>query len=113
MDTGLVSSLLNLQLHEIKQLSDINLINQGGLSEQVVGQLLRSMTPFYLEPQLYYWTHVKAGTNAEIDYLIQNGMRYIPIEVKSSTTGSLKSLHYFMSEKNFHWLCELILIILL
>ena len=41
------------------------------------------------------------GSEAEIDYLIQHEASIIPIEVKSGATGSLKSLHQFMSERNF------------
>ena len=37
--------------------------------------------------------------NAEVDFVISRGTRIIPIEVKSGTTGTLKSLHQFMVEK--------------
>ena len=35
----------------------------------------------------------------EIDYIIQHGNRLIPVEVKSGSSGSMKSLHQFMAEK--------------
>ncbi|MEQ1789944.1 MAG: hypothetical protein ABL857_05815, partial [Rickettsiales bacterium] len=37
--------------------------------------------------------------SAEIDYLIQDNQRLIPIEVKAGVEGKLRSLHQFMSEK--------------
>lgn len=99
IDTGLVNSMLGLQLHTLKKVADLNLIHQGGLSEQVVGQLLRTINPFYVEPNLYYWVRHTKGSNAEIDYMIQHEDQIIPIEVKSGTTGTLKSLHFLMENK--------------
>jgi len=99
LDTGLCNSLLGLPLHALTDTSEITLINQGGISEQVVGQCLRSINPFYVEPQLYYWLREVAGASAEIDYIITHRNHVIPIEVKSGTTGSLKSLHLFMALK--------------
>lgn len=99
LDAGLVSSMLNIGLDKINQIEDINLINAGGLSEQIVGQLLRSIEPFYVAPALFYWARENKNANAEIDYLLQQGTDIIPIEVKSGSTGSLKSLHLFMGLK--------------
>ena len=78
---------------------DINLGNKGAVSEQIVGQMLRTIEPFYIEPCLYYWARVESNASSEIDYILQHHAQVIPIEVKSGSTGSLKSLHYFMAEK--------------
>lgn len=99
LDVGLASTLLGLKLHQFNNIEDIMVINKGALAEQVVGQLLRLLTPFYIEPSLHYWTREIANSNAEIDYLIQDNLRLIPIEVKSGVEGKLRSLHQFMSEK--------------
>ena len=40
------------------------------------------------------------GSSAEIDYVLAHNNKVIPIEIKAGTTGSLKSLHFFMGEKN-------------
>ncbi len=99
LDVGLVSAMLNLRLDQIYQIADINFINSGGLSEQVVGQLLSSLAPFYVSPALYYWVRENKNANAEVDYLLQQGTTILPVEVKSGSTGSLKSLHLFMELK--------------
>lgn len=65
--------MLNVRLDKVYQIKDINLINAGGLSEQVVGQLLRSIEPFYVSPALFYWARENKNANAEIDYLLQHG----------------------------------------
>ena len=98
LDVGLCSAALNLTLDQIATTDEIILINSGGIAEQVAGQLLRTISLPYVEPELYYW--LREGINsAEIDYVIQQGSRIIPIEVKAGSTGSLKSLHLFMGLK--------------
>ncbi len=99
IDVGLVSTMLGLKLHQFNNIEDIFVINKGALAEQVVGQLLRLLSPYYVEPSLYYWSRESASSSAEIDYLIQNNQEIIPIEVKAGVEGKLRSLHQFMSEK--------------
>lgn len=59
------------------------LINRGGIAEQVVGQILRTIVPHYIVPALYYWHREDKGSYAEIDYVVQHGDSVIPIEVKA------------------------------
>lgn len=99
LDVGLATAEMGLSLLNIDSLNDLHLINEGGITEQVVGQLLRSITPYYVDPQLYYWLREKTGSEAEVDYLLQYNMQIIPVEVKAGTTGKLRSLHAFMNAK--------------
>ena len=101
LDVGLCSAALGLNFSHIQSPQDLFFINKGGMAEQVVGQILRTINPFYLEPALYYWLRDEPNNTAEIDYLIQHGPQVIPIEVKAGSTGSLKSLHLFMELKNY------------
>jgi predicted AAA+ superfamily ATPase len=101
MDVGLVSALLGYRLDTIKSLEEVMLINKGALAEQVVGQLLRLLFPKYMDPALYYWSRAVAGSSAEVDYLIQHENILIPIEVKSGSEGKMRSLHQFVSEKEW------------
>ncbi len=96
IDVGLANALLDLRL---TSLADKTLANQGGISEQVVGQLLRTLTPYYVEPHLFYWSREEKGSSAEVDYIIAHEGDIIPIEVKSGSTGGLKSLHSYMALK--------------
>ncbi len=99
LDVGLSSAELGLALAELESIDELNLINKGGIAEQVVGQLLRTIYPFYQEPALYYWLSTDKHASAEIDYVIQHGSKIIPIEVKAGASGTLKSLHRFMHIK--------------
>ncbi len=99
LDVGLCSVALGLNLVQINAANEIAMINNGGIAEQIVGQLLRTIDPPYVEPTLYCWHREEMGSNAEIDYVVQHGNQVIPIEVKAGSTGSLKSLHLFMGIK--------------
>lgn len=101
IDVGLCSSALGLTLNDIQTTEDLQFVNKGGLSEQVVGQLLRTITPYYIEPSLYCWSREEKGSSAEVDYLIQHNTRIIPVELKAGKAGTLKSLHILMGLKNF------------
>jgi predicted AAA+ superfamily ATPase len=100
LDVGLCSAALGLSLDQFYLTEEITLINKGGIAEQVVGQMLRTLMPYYIEPQLYYWHREEKGANAEIDYVLQHRNQVVPLEVKSGSTGSLKSLHFFMGVKH-------------
>jgi predicted AAA+ superfamily ATPase len=99
VDCGLCSAALGLSLHQLRDLSEIAMINSRGMAEQLVGQILRTITPPYVPPALYYWQREKKGAEAEVNYILQHESQIIPIEVKAGTTGTLKSLHQFMQEK--------------
>jgi hypothetical protein len=99
IDVGLCSTLLDLTLTELDDLNESDLVNKGGIAEQVVGQLLRTIEPCFIEPTLYYWIRTEKGSDAEVDYVIQHRAQVIPVEVKAGSSGSLRSLHFFMQQK--------------
>lgn len=69
---------------------------RGNLTEQIVAQQLRIATGnFGWEGQLYHWRR-EGGRSGEIDYIVEINGTIVPIEVKSGSAGSMKSLHQFM-----------------
>lgn len=100
LDVGLCSAILDLNFNTLADIEEIDMINKGGIAEQVTGQLLRTSNRFNVEPGLYYWIRHEKGSDAEIDYVIQHHHEVVPIEVKAGSTGTLKSLHLFMKQKN-------------
>lgn len=96
-DIGLVNSIGNIQLVNIQ---DLITMNEGALAEQFVGQEMLTTEKLYVDSKLYYWMREKKNANAEIDYLFQHNNNIFPVEVKAGKSGSLKSLHVYLSEKN-------------
>ena len=98
VDIGLVSVQLGLSKTSRGEAKNIIFSNKGGLAEQFVGQQLRAAQAPLTETQLFYW-QATGRRQGEIDYITQHGNRVVPVEVKSGATGSMKSLHRFMAEK--------------
>jgi predicted AAA+ superfamily ATPase len=78
---------------------DFTVINKGNIAELYVGLELIKLSKNTMFPQLYNWVREAKNSNAEVDYLIQNDNKIIPIEVKSGTKGSMQSLNLFIKEK--------------
>ena len=98
MDVGLMCAALHLDLLDLGK-QEPTLVNAGAVAEQFIGQHLLYGGPGYETPELYYWAREARNAAAEIDYLMTPGRRIVPVEIKAGTTGALKSLHQFLSEK--------------
>jgi predicted AAA+ superfamily ATPase len=103
LDVGLLCRSCGLTMANLRTTQDLMLINSGAVCEQYVGQHLLYSGQYYDSPELYYWLRQQGSSNAEVDYVIQSGTHIIPVEVKAGKTGSLKSLHLFLSEKKRHF----------
>jgi predicted AAA+ superfamily ATPase len=100
LDVGLLLGVSGLVMKDFIESTDIMLVNSGQICEQFVGQHLLYRQELYKEPQLYYWLREKAASNAEVDYVVTYGGKVIPVEIKAGKTGSLRSLHQFVIEKD-------------
>lgn len=98
LDSGLITVQLGLGLLRPDAADSLRFVNGGALAEQFVGQQLRAALSAFGEPELFYWQRT-GGRQGELDYLIQVGERLVPLEVKSGSSGAMKSLHQFMFDK--------------
>jgi uncharacterized protein len=94
IDIGLMQYLCDVPISEIMDSRDLTESYHGILAEQFVGQQLISSSFDY--PVLYFWNRLKPGSLAELDYLVSRNGMIVPIEVKSGSSGSLKSMHLFL-----------------
>ena len=93
-DTGIFLTELGLSAGDILGATAFDELNKGNLAEIAAGlELLKASDP-YSEAGLYYW--YRSGANAEVDYAVQRNREIIPIEVKASVKGGMKSLHSFL-----------------
>jgi uncharacterized protein len=100
LDTGLFQRALGLNVGQLMAQNSFDAINKGAIAEMFVGlEWLKYGNPFQNE-NLYYWHRENANSNAEIDYVIQQGERIVPIEVKAANKGAMQSLFLFLKEKN-------------
>ena len=99
LDIALAQTILGTSLKEWILNADTTLINQGAILEAFVGQELLAYSDPTTRANLYYWQRENRSSNAEVDYLIEKD-GIVPVEAKSGTTGTLRSLREFMRSKN-------------
>jgi len=98
-DTGIYQRILQLDISNLLINDDFSLINKGRIAELSVGLELIKNFSYYEKTELYYWQREAKNSQAEIDYIIQQGEEIIPIEVKAGTKGSMQSMYLFLNEK--------------
>ena len=87
-DIGLLRKLAKLPPEIILNSSPLYTEFKGAMTENYVLQSL--VTQFDVLPR--YWT---SDGKAEVDFILQNGLEIIPIEVKSANSITGKSLHIY------------------
>lgn len=80
--------------------SEADLVNKGKLAELSVGWELVKASNSRHGYELYYWENLDKGTTSEVDYIVAREMQVLPVEVKSGTSGKMKSLRLFMNRKH-------------
>ena len=93
LDLGLMRHLSGIPDDIEYAKGDLLAIYRGAMAEQFVGQeMLVSQ-----QGSLYYWNRQAKSSTAEVDYLAVINGKIHPVEVKSGSTGSLRSLHLFLA----------------
>ncbi|MES2198652.1 MAG: AAA family ATPase [Chlamydiota bacterium] len=70
--------------------------NRGEIAEAFVAQELFCYASPHSKAELHFWKRKEKNSMAEVDYLIQQGEKILPIEVKSGHGNTLRSLRLFL-----------------
>lgn len=99
VDSGITNFVAGIQ---IEYLQNSNLLDtwRGRAAEQIVAQELRVVLDNQLRDEQYYWLRDKKGAKAEVDFVLQQDARMVPIEVKAGTNSHLRSLHSFVNNSS-------------
>jgi len=92
LDVGLLSAMADLDINTFLD-RDAAVFNHfyGALTEQFVLQELKALG----DTPVYYWTREGSGS-AEVDFIIRNENKIIPIEVKAEKNLKAKSLKVYI-----------------
>ncbi len=94
LDTGLVNHVLGLQ-PQLIGLQNLSSAYKGAIIPHLITQELISLNTISSNKP-HFWVREKKQSSAEVDLVFQYMDKIIPIEIKSGSTGSLKSLHQFI-----------------
>ncbi|MCX6866890.1 MAG: DUF4143 domain-containing protein [Verrucomicrobia bacterium] len=97
VDIGLHQRMLGLPLGEHLLAGNTELVNKGNLAEVFAGLEIIATSPPCCAPELHYWQRESRNSQAEVDYLVVNNGRIVPVEVKAGTRGQMQSLHLFLA----------------
>lgn len=92
-DVGLLMTLINIPYVTISRENEHNLF-KGAVTENYVAQQLKAKGH-----ELYYWKN----KNNEVDFIVQQEDKVIPVEVKASTNKRSRSLKEYIRQYNPEW----------
>lgn len=101
LDTGLINYDLKIQTDLLAQ-KDLSNAYKGAIIPHMITQEVLSLNTIN-NPKPHFWVREKPQASSEVDLVLQHKDKLIPIEIKSGTTGSLKSLHEFIERSNHHY----------
>ena len=102
-DTGIYQRFLKLNLGGSFHPENIEQINKGAFAELLAGLEIMKASPVNFPLTLHYWQREKTGSNAEVDYVLQQNDNIVPVEVKANTKGSMQSMFQFLMEKGYQY----------
>jgi predicted AAA+ superfamily ATPase len=94
LDTGLVNNELGIQ-PEMLSYSDMSKSYKGAIVPHLITQELISLNTSN-DNKPNFWVREKNQSSSEVDLVITFRNKVIPIEIKSGSDGTLKSLHQFV-----------------
>lgn len=94
LDVGLLFHLSGMSFQTEYVKDNLLAIFKGAMAEQFVGQEFLASG----QEELFYWSRTARSSTAEIDYLTVKNGAIIPIEVKGSSSGRLRSLHLLLEK---------------
>jgi predicted AAA+ superfamily ATPase len=94
LDTGLVSHALGIEA-ELLALKDLSLSFKGALIAHLINQELISLNSTS-SSKPFFWVREKKQSSSKVDLILNSKGKVIPVEIKSGSSGTLKSLHQFI-----------------
>lgn len=88
-DVGLLSCMAGIRSHTLLEGNDLFTEFKGALTEQYVCQQLKTIDDL----GIYYYTNDRGS--CEVDFIIDNGEKIIPVEVKAQVNLKAKSLQVY------------------
>ncbi|MFH0919029.1 MAG: AAA family ATPase [Fibrobacterota bacterium] len=95
VDIGLARQMAGISASRLLNEKDLLHSFRGALAEQYIGQEMVAVRGGSENDRLYYWVSPGVG-DAEVDYLMVEDGRILPVEVKSGPAGKLRSLAQYL-----------------
>ncbi|MHB1196403.1 MAG: ATP-binding protein [Lutibacter sp.] len=98
LDTGILNYILGISA-QMLILEDLSQSYKGAIIPHIITQELISIQSKKAELP-HFWVREKKQASAEVDLVYAIDGKVVPIEIKSGSSGTLKSLHQFIERTN-------------
>lgn len=98
LDSALAQNILGLSATDWLVNPLDSYVNKGEIVEALIGQELLAYSNPKQKTELYYWERTARGSQTEVDYVVQHDNQIVPLEVKSGTGSTLRSMHSFLEK---------------
>lgn len=98
LDTGILNYILGISA-QMLVLEDLSQSYKGAIIPHIITQELISIQSKKDELP-HFWVREKKQASSEVDLVYAIDGKVVPIEIKSGSTGTLKSLHQFIERTN-------------
>lgn len=96
VDTGMLNHALGIRA-EMIGMEDLSNAYKGAIIPHIITQELISQNEIS-EKKPMFWVREKKQSSAEVDIVFNYKSLLIPVEIKSGATGTLRSLHQFITQ---------------
>jgi hypothetical protein len=98
LDTGILNYILGISA-QMLVLEDLSQSYKGAIIPHIITQELISIQSKKAELP-HFWVREKKQASSEVDLVYAIDGKVVPIEIKSGSSGTLKSLHQFIERTN-------------
>jgi len=98
LDTGILNYILGIS-DQMLLLNDLSQSYKGAIIPHIITQEILSIQSKKSDLP-HFWVREKKQSSSEVDMVYAVDGKVIPIEIKSGSTGTLKSLHQFVERTN-------------
>jgi len=94
LDTGLMNYSLGIQ-RDLIGIQDLNDAHRGKVIQHLA---IQELTSVHMAPEYkpVFWVREGTNTTSEVDMVFSSNRHLVPIEVKSGSSGTLRSLHQYI-----------------
>ncbi len=98
LDSGIINYALGIQ-SKMLAFKDLNTAYKGAIIPHLITQEIISLNRIS-DKKPHFWVREKKQSSSEVDLVYSYADKVIPIEIKSGSAGTLKSLHQFIERTN-------------
>jgi len=101
-----LNAICGLGWKTLSKFDDVQLVNEGAIAEQFIGQHLLELLAESPNRELTYWLREGRSSNAEVDFVMAFEGQIVPIEVKAGGRAACDPCINSSARSMYRWLLD-------